>query len=395
VVSGNYKINYYESESNAKTDTGAIAKDVLYEIPYNDFDKTLYVRVTDNTTYCVRTGSIKIVTNPKIEVADVELTACDGDNDGKTEFNLALVQDDISIESGITFTYFSSLEDAQKNQNPISNIDSYTNKDNQDYVYVRVEENPSIGTRCPSLAKIKLITYYPPNPLPREVYICPGTETVLDAGDFDEYSWSTGETTREKRADEPGIYSVKVTKYLNYGFTCSATFEIEVKSLSVPVIMDLIEGTDYITVIAKGPAPLEYSIDNVNWQTNNTFSNLEPGIYTFYVRSVLNGCEGNTSQGIIFRIPNVITPNGDGYNDVWKLCGLDLFEGGNSHIRIFNRYGKQVFEQDSNTCFVWDGKYLGRILQTTSYWYIINIADGRQFTGWIVLRNHDEGFGLW
>jgi gliding motility-associated-like protein len=320
------------------------------------------------------------------------LTACDGDNDGYTEFDLTLVTNDISVEQDISFTYFSSLDDAQKNQNPISNFTSYTNSvANQDYVYVRIEEDPAVNTRCPSLARIKLLTYYPSNPLPKEVFICPRTETILDGGDFDEYLWSTGETTREITVGEIGIYTVTVTRYLNYGLTCSATFQVEVKLLEEPVIIELQQGKDHITVIARGPAPLEYSIDNVNWQRNNTFSNLEPGIYTFYVRSVANGCEAITSKGIIFGVPNVITPNRDGYNDVWRLCGLDLFNE-SSHIKIFDRYGKQVFEQTSHTCFIWDGKHLGRNLPTTSYWYIINIADGRQFTGWIMLRNYDESY---
>ncbi|MDR2122977.1 MAG: T9SS type B sorting domain-containing protein, partial [Flavobacteriaceae bacterium] len=166
---------------------------------------------------------------------------------------------------------------------------------------------------------------------------------------------------------------------------------VEVKLFEEPVITDLQEGADYITVIAKGAFPLEYSMDNKHWQKSNTFTDLGAGIYTFYVRSLSNGCEGIPSKGILFKVPNVITPNGDGHNDTWRLCGLDLFDT-TSHIKIFDRYGKQMFEQGTRSCFTWDGKYLGRNLPTTSYWYIITIADGRQFTGWILLRNYDEDY---
>jgi gliding motility-associated-like protein len=393
-TAGNYEISYHESALEAETAGGtAINKDSLYTIPYADFPKTLHIRVKDLDTGCVRTDSLEIKTNPKVTVSpEVELTACDGDNNGFAEFDLTLVQNAISTESDITYTYFLSLDDAQKNQNPITAITAYTNLvSNLDSVYVRVEENPGLNTRCPSLSRIKLQTYYPPNPLPKAVSICPRTKTILDAGDFDEYLWSTGETTKEITVGEAGIYTVTVTKYLNYGLSCSATFQVEVNLLEEPVITDLQEGDDYITVIAKGPLPLEYSIDNKHWQRSNMFTDLGAGIYTFYVRSLANGCEGIPSKGIIFKIPNVITPNGDGYNDTWRLCGLDLFDT-TSHIKIFDRYGKQVFEQDSRSCFIWDGKYLGRNLPTTSYWYIITIADGRQFTGWILLRNYDEDY---
>ncbi len=228
------------------------------------------------------------------------------------------------------------------------------------------------------------------------VYLCPRIDSLeIDGGDFNEWEWSFNgqvkSTNRYYTVKDVGVYTIKVTQYLNYGLICSATFQVEVKPLEEPVIVDLQQGKDYITVIARGPAPLEYSIDNVNWQRDNTFSRLEPGIYTFYVRSQANGCESITSKGIIFGIYNVITPNGDKYNDVWRLCGLHLFTKP-SHVKIFDRYGKQVFEQESQTCFEWDGKHLGRVLPTTSYWYIITIADGRQFTGWIMLRNYDEHF---
>ena len=107
-----------------------------------------------------------------------------------------------------------------------------------------------------------------------------------------------------------------------------------------------------------------------------------------------NGCFSTEKKGVLFKINNVITPNGDNFNEVWQLCGLEHFDSLPSHIKIFDRYGKVVFTQSSNSCFVWDGHYLGRPLPTTTYWYIINIADGRQFTGWIVLRNHNNRVDL-
>ncbi|MBN2778077.1 MAG: gliding motility-associated C-terminal domain-containing protein [Bacteroidales bacterium] len=41
-------------------------------------------------------------------------------------------------------------------------------------------------------------------------------------------------------------------------------------------------------------------------------------------------------------IPDVLTPNNDGYNDTWRIQGIRAFE--NVEIVIFNRWGDEVFE---------------------------------------------------
>lgn len=396
----NYNLSYFLTKEDAWKNNAELPKNQKYII--NSFNTNIFVRVVDKITGCINVNTIIITTNPKISLInkEVELEACDGDNDGYTSFDLSLVNADIVnslSETNVKFSYFSSLEDAQKQQNEQTNFSSYQNLNSKvDYVYVRLDELNPIGKKCPSLAKIKLKTYYPDNPLPKFIYLCPRIDSLkLNGGNFDEWEWSLNgrviSTDRYFTVKDIGVYSLKVTKYLNYNLTCSVVFKVEAKHLEDPVILELKAGDNYITVIAKGPQPLEYSIDNINWQTSNTFTNLEPGIYTFYVRSKANGCEAITSKGIIFKVPNAITPNGDGYNDIWKLCGLNLFSSP-SQIKIFDRYGKKVFEQQSDNCFLWDGKYLGRNLPTTSYWYIITIADGRKFTGWILLRNYDESY---
>jgi len=45
------------------------------------------------------------------------------------------------------------------------------------------------------------------------------------------------------------------------------------------------------------------------------------------------------------NIPNVITPNGDGINDLFIVPCLDSYE--NNHIRIYDRWGQTVFETDN------------------------------------------------
>ncbi|QCE43561.1 T9SS type B sorting domain-containing protein [Psychroserpens sp. NJDZ02] len=48
--------------------------------------------------------------------------------------------------------------------------------------------------------------------------------------------------------------------------------------------------------------------------------------------------------------PNYITPNGDTYNDYWKIFGLSYNFYNEATIDIYNRYGKLLYtiDLDSN-----------------------------------------------
>ncbi|WP_295842937.1 T9SS type B sorting domain-containing protein, partial [uncultured Apibacter sp.] len=395
----NYKITYHEGLSKALKGTESIDKNTYFTLSDN-----IYIRIKNIHTECIGITKIEFETNNPAEIKDTTLYACDEDKDGYAYFQLPLVESLFKVKPDTRVRYYRTEKDANNALKDLAmgipskeilepELSNY--KSNKGYIYVRVDDISE--DFCPSVAKVELIPYISPTPPNEVVYVCPRYSTTLDAGDdgYTEIRWFfngklVGNGRYLENVRDIGVYTVELTKLLNYNISCTTTHQIKVKLLEEPVIVELQQGKDYITVIAKGPAPLEYSIDKVKWQRNNTFTNLKQGIYTFYVRSVANNCDALTSKGIIFGINNVITPNGDNYNDVWRVCGLDLFNGGVSHVKIFDRYGKQVFEQSSNTCFLWDGKHLGRNLPTSSYWYIITIADGREFTGWIMLRNYNE-----
>ncbi|MGB8491802.1 MAG: gliding motility-associated C-terminal domain-containing protein [Bacteroidales bacterium] len=67
-----------------------------------------------------------------------------------------------------------------------------------------------------------------------------------------------------------------------------------------------------------------------------------------------------------YEIPNVFTPNGDNINDrlVAKTSGLVE----KINIRIFNRYGTQVYQTDEPK-INWDGTYNGNIVSPGVYFY--------------------------
>ncbi|MFV0377500.1 MAG: gliding motility-associated C-terminal domain-containing protein [Mangrovibacterium sp.] len=78
-----------------------------------------------------------------------------------------------------------------------------------------------------------------------------------------------------------------------------------------------------------------------------------------------------------FDVPNVFTPNGDGSNDYFivKFTSMKSLD-----VKIFNRWGKQVFSvskndlgayNDSRLDAAWDGKISGKYASPGVYYYVI------------------------
>ena len=80
-------------------------------------------------------------------------------------------------------------------------------------------------------------------------------------------------------------------------------------------------------------------------------------------------------DGANVYIPNTFSPNGDGNNEVFFPRGTGLFSIKN--IKIFNRWGEQVFERynfkANNESAGWDGTFKGQKLMPDVYVYIMDI----------------------
>lgn len=83
------------------------------------------------------------------------------------------------------------------------------------------------------------------------------------------------------------------------------------------------------------------------------------------------GCTATDSVLVrVFReIPNTITPDGDGVNDVWNIPEIEKYP--QAHVVIYNRWGNLVFESTGYR-EPWDGTHRGKELPAGSYFYIID-----------------------
>ncbi|MDO9339647.1 MAG: gliding motility-associated C-terminal domain-containing protein, partial [Bacteroidales bacterium] len=110
--------------------------------------------------------------------------------------------------------------------------------------------------------------------------------------------------------------------------------------------------------------------------------NIPDGTYSVVVTD-LNGCAASLDVvvGIIgsekcIEVPEVITPNNDGYNDTWKIKNIDLFP--NAEVFVFSRWGKLVFRTKNIPANPWDGTFKGKLLPTDSYHYVLHLNDGSE-----------------
>jgi gliding motility-associated-like protein len=89
-------------------------------------------------------------------------------------------------------------------------------------------------------------------------------------------------------------------------------------------------------------------------------------------------------------LPNVITANGDGKNDIWKLNAKINLDG--SDLIIFNRWGELVYEA-TNYTNDWDGTYkgTGKKLPDGTYYYVLKVPaqNNHVYKGAINILNSD------
>jgi gliding motility-associated-like protein len=80
-----------------------------------------------------------------------------------------------------------------------------------------------------------------------------------------------------------------------------------------------------------------------------------------------------------FLPPNIITPNGDDKNQFFTLADLppDFCDARFAGVKIFSRWGRQVYESDSRT-FRWAGDGVGG-----TYYYLITYTTGQRYKGWV------------
>ena len=208
-----------------------------------------------------------------------------------------------------------------------------------------------------------------------DVEMCSNDESInlletLGAGTDAGGIWSPS-LNNDNNMFNPNINSAGIYTYTIGSGNCqdSATVNIIIGNGPEITAVDISNNENIINVdiTVLNPAENEFSLDNITFQNENTFENLDAGEYTIYVRS-LNGC-GTVTETFeingIYDYPKFFTPNQDGINDTWQIEQDRLT---NSETFIYDRYGKLLKVLLGENEF-WDGTYQNQRMPSTDYWF--------------------------
>lgn len=214
-----------------------------------------------------------------------------------------------------------------------------------------------------------------------------GSIKVSPNGGTQQYSylWSNNNTDSSITNLLTGDYYVTVNDANN-------CFVIKKINISEPNKIDITGTVDNINASistnVNGGVP-QYTYLWSNGNTTKDLTNLINGSYILYVTDS-NGCQQAKEFEVLanLKIPLALTPNSDGYNDNWRIQGLESYT--KVEIQIYNRWGSEVYnfagsgaQYNSNP---WDGKFKGKELPVASYVYIINLFNNvKPLSGTLVL----------
>ena len=211
-------------------------------------------------------------------------------------------------------------------------------------------------------------------PLP---VICPQGDTAfciedsvqLDLGFFDTYLWNDGYNSQFRWVSQADSFIISVE---DADGCWSVPDTINIRE-DLPPIIDL--GAD--TTICLG----EYVVldagdgfDEYLWSANSSMSSVKV-YYTgeYWVRVREKTCVVSDTIELFncppkFIVPNVFTPNGDGYNDVFNIEYQNIWE---FQVKIYDRWGVKV-HQSVNLENPWDGTVNGQeAAEGVYFWQII------------------------
>jgi len=125
---------------------------------------------------------------------------------------------------------------------------------------------------------------------------------------------------------------------------------------------------------------------------DNTTSLDEVATYVYPNPGTYNVCLAiQTSEGCVdtlcklievvaanLTLPNIITPNGDGLNDLLIIPNLQYFES--NTVTIFNRWGKKLLDAPD-----YDNTWDGSNYNDGTYYYIVTTSDGKSYKSFLTI----------
>ncbi|MBK8807816.1 MAG: gliding motility-associated C-terminal domain-containing protein [Bacteroidales bacterium] len=184
-------------------------------------------------------------------------------------------------------------------------------------------------------------------------------------------SWAENSKNNTVVYSQTGNYNIRLETKTPDGTRteyCKNVIVVENPEVELPEEVLLIPGE-----IATLDAGSQHS--SIKWSTGETSQTINTVIYKWYYVTVTNefGCETTDSVEVKFAgIPEVITPNNDGFNDVFELRFIEKYP--ETKVSIYDRFGNIVVSYKAIE-YTWDGSYSNNTpVKPDTYWYVIDLG---------------------
>lgn len=378
------KVSYFDSNGNSLTSP--------LPNPYTNTIKNrelITIRVTNILTNCYKetTLVLKTASQPQINKPSNKY-ACDEGN-GFATFDMSGIEKEIiGNQSGLKVMYF----DNNGNQlaSPFPALFRNTQPKSQT---IKVKVESQTNSLCNSETSFDLLVNELPTVKIEKKYFLCNLEASLHVNvesNLDSYNWKFEDgnvisNTYEADLANSGKYTLVVGKIEN-DIYCENKFEFELIRSTLPFIKGIkykeLSDNNFVEIIPSIDGNLEYSIDGINYQDSNYFSDVQGGTYMVYMRDK-DGCGQDSKEVTVIDYPKFFTPNSDGHNDLWQIASIKKYP--NSKVSIFDRYGRLLKELFAND-LGWDGFYNGTEMPSDDYWFKANFNDKTVFSGHFSLK---------
>jgi gliding motility-associated-like protein len=137
---------------------------------------------------------------------------------------------------------------------------------------------------------------------------------------------------------------------------------------------------------ADGTYPVTWTPNlGLTFASNQLRPTAAPTVTTTYTLSAqLGSCASQSSMTVTvtprLRIPNALSPNGDGRDDTWQIDNIGAYP--DNRVLVFNRWGSKIFETSGyHRGNEWNGAISGQPAPVGTYYYVITLGNGKSYSG--------------
>jgi gliding motility-associated-like protein len=227
-----------------------------------------------------------------------------------------------------------------------------------------------------------------------------GSATAVASGGTPPYNFSWDTSPVQTGATVTGLAAGSYTVTVTDAQGCTTTGSVQITEPAALTLdatpspascPDSPDGSITLN-ITGGTSP--YSVIWADGITTQNRTGLLPNTYSVVVTDA-NGCAASLDVDVDYAgsysclvIPEIITPNGDGHNDEWIIKNIDIYP--DAEIKVYNRWGRMVYNGKNLLSNPWDGTYRGKPVPTDSYHYILYLNDGSEPRSGVISVLRDE-----